>query len=313
MSKKLRFALLLSMSIIMLVSLTACSKDDNYIKQLDESGIFNNSVSSALPQTMVADLVRAHMESGENKKALILTFDGARADSLFNIVKDKDGGENYDSTLSGINELRKTGGLYLTYAGGIEGDKTTKQATSTAPGYATLLTGKWANEHGVTDNGISLNANIDTYLLEYAKKGKNVSFTARWNDHFTVALAREKELGLTNYIFNHSDSETKTQEYLLSAINAGQDIIFSIYESPDYNGHGTNFSNNNYRYTKSVVDSDRNAYECIKAVQDRMSATGEDWLIIMSTDHGGHNKSHGTQQMYDRLIWIACNKPILSE
>lgn len=310
MSKKLRLALLICVSLITVFCLTACSADNAYIKQLDNSGVFSNDYSTALPQTKVADLVRTHMESGENKKAIILTFDGARADSLFNIVKAEGGGENYDSTFSGINQLRKTGGLYLTYAGGNKGDKTTMQATSTAPGFATLLTGKWSNEHGVADNGMPLSSTTETYLLEYAKKGKSVSFTARWDDHFTVALAKEKALGLPNYIFNKSNSETETQNYLLAAIDAGQDIIFSIYESPDYNGHETTFSNKNNKYTKSVVDSDRNAYECIKAVENRINTTNEDWLIVMSTDHGGHGKVHGTQQMYDRMIWIACNKQI---
>lgn len=115
-----------------------------YINNIDGSGIFDNSYADSLPQTVTADIVRKHFETiGEKiNRALIIGFDGARADSMLLILKGADekvSGINSDSRYSGIKRIKKAGGLYLTYAGG---DKGGYQKTSTAQGWSSILTGK---------------------------------------------------------------------------------------------------------------------------------------------------------------------------
>ena len=42
-----------------------------------------------------------------------------------------------------------------------------------------------------------------------------------------------------------------------------------------------------------------------------ISAAGsEDWLIVITTDHGGIETWHGGQTLEERSTWIVCNKPI---
>ena len=36
----------------------------------------------------------------------------------------------------------------------------------------------------------------------------------------------------------------------------------------------------------------------------------EDWLIVITTDHGGIETWHGGQTLEERSTWIVCNKPI---
>jgi|GEM_PF-2843176 len=42
----------------------------------------------------------------------------------------------------------------------------------------------------------------------------------------------------------------------------------------------------------------------------RSTYAEEDWLIIISTDHGGTETGHGGQTAFERMTWLACNKPI---
>ncbi len=305
---------IISIAIIVLMTLfciTGCNSNNDYEEELNSSGIFLNTVENSYAQTKLYTLADAHLKSGDNKKVAIITFDGARADGLFNIClqNDKRSGENVNSALSGINTLRENGGLYLMYCGGEFDDKATKQATSTSPGFATILTGKWGSVNGCRDNGEPIIAGQDTILKTYSEAGKNVSFTARWDDHFSVVFKNEFITHNENYIFNKSTSETQTHELAKAAV-ARDDMFFVIYESPDYNGHSEDFSLENYKYNKSIVDSDRYAYELIELISARQTELGEDWLIIITTDHGGKGTGHGKQDYESKIIWFATNKKL---
>lgn len=103
-------------------------------------------------------------------------------------------------------------------------------------------------------------------------------------------------------------------EYLLSCVQEGgeneRDIIFGIYEGTDHNGHGTGFGNDNYKYIKGFRDEDAMVYELLQAIYSRPSFQSEDWLIVITTDHGGIETWHGGQTLEERSTWIVCNKPI---
>ena len=88
------------------------------------------------------------------------------------------------------------------------------------------------------------------------------------------------------------------------------DIIFGIYEGTDHNGHGTGFGNGNYKYIKGFRDEDAMAFELLQAIYSRPSYEQEDWLIIITTDHGGRQTWHGNQTYEERSTWVVCNKGI---
>lgn len=125
-----------------------------YLSLLDKSGIFDNSVSEAFPQTLVYEVVKKHLKgkNDKHKKVLIYGFDGARADAMFYLIpsSDKDiAGHNLKSPYSAVTRLKESGGLFLSYAGGDKSKPETIQETSTAQGWSAILTGKWGNENGV--------------------------------------------------------------------------------------------------------------------------------------------------------------------
>lgn len=288
--------------------------NNEYIKQLDESGIFENKHKDSFPQTVVSKIIADHFKknTGRKNRALIMGFDGARADSMLCVLKGKDekiSGFNSDSRYSAIKLLKEEGGLYLSYAGGDEG---CLQETSTAQGWASILTGKWGVENGVIDH-VPLKKEFPTVLLQLAREGVTASFNASWPDHFTITYSEEIKTAKAENVplsFNQVKDDEPLHEQIIKDIENGTECIFAIYEAPDHNGHSTGFGNGNYRYVVGVTDLDRMAFEQIERVKAREEYKDENWLFIITSDHGGHNHGHGMQMTEDRETFIAVNKEI---
>lgn len=292
-------------------------KSKKYLSLLDKSGIFANSTDTAYPQTVVYEIVKKHLEekSDKKKKVLIYGFDGARADSMFYLIQgesQKITGYNRKSFYSAVTLLKERGGLFLSYAGGDKKQPATIQETSTAQGWASILTGKWGIENGVVKHVTKKNS-CPTVLAEYARKGKKAIFAAIWKDHFTITYKDEIKMAESENLplkFAQVKNETELQNTALDAVDNGFDLIFAISEFPDYNGHSYGFGPSDYRYVSSVTNADRYAYNLIEHIESRPEFENEDWLYIITSDHGGHARRHGTQDERDRMTFIALNKKI---
>lgn len=288
-----------------------CKGEKRYVKKLEKVKIFDNAYREKIPQTEIAKICEAHVQKGDNHKVLLITFDAARPDALMNIVASDDKGKYpYQENVpgSGIGMLKEEGGLYFCYTGGEPDRKDTWQESSTIPGFATILSGKWWTEHGVRTNNDGFSFCADTFLLRCAKAGKKVSFNAAWDVFFDCLFKKEKDLQLENYSFQKSKKDSETFENIRKSILRGDEVIFGTFENPDNNGHRYIFRNKNHAYVKAVVDSDRYAYALIETA--RQSFPQDDWLFVITTDHGGHMYRHGTRRAEDLIIFIASNRKI---
>ena len=289
---------------------------EKYAKYLDQCGAFQNKYEDAIAATAVYDAIKKHMDSDDNgkvKKVAFIGFDGVRADCIVPNIK-----TNYDAHMSTepfslIQELADNKGLFISFTGGVKGDL---QGTSTPPGWATLLTGVWKSQHGV-DWGCVMKKR-ETVLMEYARQGKKTAFNAIWPTHFketySVEIASSKKLGLPIEYYECEDNDDiLTQRMIQCVTEKNCDISFCILELPDHVGHGTElgFWKQNPQYINAVEHCDKNAYLISEAIKARPNYNNEDWLIIVSTDHGGHLKGHGEQIHTDRTTFIATNKPEL--
>ena len=144
--------LLLSNVITMFLPNFVQLDEARFYKDMDSLTIFENTLDEPIPQTEIFQLVEAHFRApladGKTvKKALIMGWDGSRCDGLANI--------DPQNERSGVYKLLNNGGkAYIGYCGGVPYPAANTQATSTAPGWASILTGEWADVHGITDNGI---------------------------------------------------------------------------------------------------------------------------------------------------------------
>ena len=260
---------------------------------------YDNTIETAIPQTALYDVIKKHFtselpEGKTEKKAIVIGFDGCRADAL-NLAKKEN---------SVINTLLNDGAsINLTYCGGVNYPEENTQDTSTAPGWCSILTGEWADVHGITANDITKNLDTKTLMtsLTEEKTIDSASFITRWAGHFsrddaTYLLEKEYcEANNLNVAFNKCDNDEASHSFTLEEISKEDcaDFIFVIYEPTDSTGHDKGFSYNNPEYQEAFVKSDAYGYEALSAIKARESYDTEDWLIIVTSDHGGIKTKHG--------------------
>ena len=274
---------------------------------------YENTIETAYPQTDLYGIIKEHFnsplpEGKTEKKVVIIGYDGCRAD----IIAEKQ--EN-----GAINYLLKNGASSnLTYCGGVNYPAINTQDTSTAPGWCSIVTGVWADASGVTKNGITKPVEPKTLMTSLVEDGiiDNSAFITKWKGHFTnknSTYIAEKEYCEENNIDvdfmlrkNKSDIHTGAMEEITSKDCA--DFVFIIYEDTDSAGHDIGFTYNNPKYKEAFNTEDAYGYEVIKAIEARDTYVSEDWLIIVTSDHGGFGTKHGHESIQERMTFVVMNK-----
>lgn len=275
---------------------------------------YENTIETAYPQTDLYDIIDGHFraelpEGKTEKKAIIIGYDGCRADILAELK-----GEN-----SGISYLLSDGAsMNLTYCGGVNYPEKNTQDTSTAPGWCSILTGEWADVHGVLGNDITKKMNTKTLMtaLTEEKVIDTASFITRWKGHFSrdnATYLLEKDYCTENNLgvaFNLSENDADSHRMVLEEVKKEDcaDFTFVIYEHTDSTGHDYGFTFNNPGYKSAFAESDACAYEAIKAIESRATYETEDWLIVITSDHGGIGTGHGNKSIQERMTFVVMNR-----
>ncbi|MCR5485400.1 MAG: alkaline phosphatase family protein [Clostridiales bacterium] len=290
---------------------------DQYVKYIEGISIFTNTMEDAQPQTIVYSLIKDHFTSAlpqgkTEKKVLVIGYDGCRADTLRLAESSK---------TSAILELNDNGGeTILTYAGGVNYPYLNKQATSTAPGWCSMLTGQWADVHGIKRNGQRKSNDHLTLLTTLVKDGiiDSSAFYISWDGHFSSYFTTyypEKQYVEENGInahFVHADDDAGTLDNVLTDLRQTDctDFIFTTLEHTDHVGHSSGFGAWNPKYRQAFADAEKDGLEMIKTLRERETYDSEDWLILITTDHGGYNLNHGRCTIHERYTFLTSNKPI---
>ncbi len=287
--------------------------NESYLEKIAQVE-YENTVETAVAQTELYDMIYDHFnsplpEGKTEKKAIVIGYDGCRADAL----------TLTENNFSGINKMLGNGAsLKLAYCGGVNYPAENTQDTSTAPGWCSVLTGVWADKNGVTGNGITKTMEYKTLMtsLTEEKVIDSASFITSWNGHFetdnsTYKLEKEycEENGL-NVRFNYCLEDTASARTAIKDIKSEDcsDFIFAIYEGTDHAGHTFGFSSNNPIYRAGFRLNDILAYRTLEAIESRDTYESEDWLIILTSDHGGFETDHGGPSIQERMIFILTNK-----
>lgn len=121
------------------------------------------------------------------------------------------------------------------------------------------------------------------------------------------SIAHYNEVAMTD-IHKYAKYDVAMRDYLIDVINEGDDIVGGIFHRPDTNGHTTGFGNGNVDYVNSIRNVDVYLYEILNVIEERQNLFNEDWLVIVTADHGGSGQGHGEQVYEHRTIWLASNK-----
>nr|WP_024443497.1 alkaline phosphatase family protein [Mycobacterium sp. UM_WGJ] len=175
--------------------------------------------------------------------------------------------------------------------------------TFSGPSWSTILTGVWDDKHGVTNNLFSpepYNLWPTVFnLLEYYKPEINTTVIADWD--YINDIAAAGGYPVDNNIFvpfetNWADADALVTAQTIAQIMATADnpedisnFLFSYQVQVDEAGHG--FGGGSAEYAQAVVNVGANIQQILAAVAQVKAITGDDWSIIITTDHG-HQQSH---------------------
>lgn len=239
----------------------------------------------------------------KSKHVLVIGVDGLLVDVL------------QQASTPNFDELVADGAVtYDAFAGGVLGTPT-EQATYSGPGWSSILTGVWVDKHGVTDNSF-MGARYDAYphffaRLREQKADAYLSSFASWqvinfvivesaevDEVFTplVPTSLEADLAVTAAVVEHMAEQTP-------------DVAFVHLDEVDHQGHVAGYSPMIAEYVDAVETVDAQIGEMLDAVRARETYPSEDWLVVVTTDHGGIGIGHGGQTDEERTIFLIASGP----
>ncbi|WBV56970.1 alkaline phosphatase family protein [Chryseobacterium daecheongense] len=279
--------------------------------------LFKTSLFILLSFTGITGHAQKH---SPQKKVVFIIVDGIAEDML-----DK-------SEIPNLKKIKKDGALLKAYVGGEKGGYS-ETPTISAVGYNSLLTGTWVNKHHVFDNDIKdPNYSYPTIfrLFKDQYPGKKTAVFSTWEDNRTKLIG--EGLAATGKIkmdFSYDGLEKDTLKFphdkqsgyirKIDSLVAGKAASYIKENAPDLSWVYLEFSDDmGHRHGdgdilyKAISFEDRLIGKIYDAVKEREAKHGEDWLFIVTTDHGrsaSNGKGHGGQSDRERDTWIAINKP----
>lgn len=252
------------------------------------------------------------------KKVVFIIVDGISADQLS------------ASHTPYLDSIALQGDYTEAYVGGQAGAYS-ETPTISAVGYNSLLTGTWANKHNVWGNEIEAPNYHYPSVFRLFKDNypkRSIGVFSSWLDNRTKLVGDNlPETGniQVDYFFDGLEHDTinyphdrqrnfmKLIDYTVADHAAetirqkAPDLSWVYLEFSDDMGH---WFGDSERFRAAVEFEDKLVGKIWQAVKDRQKNYDEDWLLIITTDHGRNpedGKHHGGQSERERSTWIVTN------
>ena len=244
---------------------------------------------------LLTGLVSISLLSGQNKKLLFIGIDGCRPDALTQAQT-----PNIDGLING--------GIYINDAlCSIDG-----QPTVSGPGWSTMITGVWFDKHGVSDNSFS-GSNFDEYppfnvLMEESSQEYHTASFIMWTPIHTQIFGSTMDYNELHSTYDGSVAQGAAD--YMSTPNL--DVLFLDFDDVDIAGHSYGYSPEANQYINAIENVDEYIGWVIDAMENRPTFQNEDWLVMITSDHGGIDYSHGGQTIEERQIPIILSGSLVS-
>lgn len=194
--------------------------------------------------------------------------------------------------------------------------------TWSGPGWSTILTGSTHAQHGVTDNrfsGHNLLYRPDFLSRAFYQDQSTTTFAAAaWPPLVDpsglgpiIHERREQQLAYQHRVIardgethGYKNADAEIAHAALYAIEkAGPDVSFVYFCGADEAGHVHGIRGDHYR--EAIARIDEFLLKIETKVQARVDAYGEQWLVVITTDHGHIDEGgHGGDSDQERASFV---------
>ena len=224
-------------------------------------------------------------QDAPSSRVLVIGIDGLRPDALRTART-----ENLDSLVDQgcISETTQ-----------ILGKRYRDSDTVSGPGWSSFLTGVWADKHGVNDNRFG-GKNYTRYphffaLLKQQFPAARTGSFVDWEpiDTHIVSHADVRKVfpagGVESYVEMDAKIVNAASEFLVGDDPHATMVYFGAV---DETGHRHGFHPSVNEYITAIETVDQHVGRLLKAVRGRPRYAEENWLVLVSTDHGGRGTGH---------------------
>jgi hypothetical protein len=225
------------------------------------------------------------------KKVLIIGIDGCRADA-YAVANTP----NMDSLASN---------------GVFSSDALNADFTWSGPGWSNILCGVGSDKHLVTGNNFTGNdyatyPSVIQIVEDFDPSLSTVSFC-----HWAPINDNIIQSGVDFKLNFSSDAEVSAAASSYIAAN-DPDLMFLHFDDVDHEGHATGFSPTNTAYISTIETTDDLIEPIIQAIKNRVTYNEENWLILLTSDHGGIGTSHGGTSIEERKVIMIASGDYIS-
>jgi predicted AlkP superfamily pyrophosphatase or phosphodiesterase len=215
------------------------------------------------------------------KKCLIIGLDGVRPDAL---------------------AVAETPNVDALIASGTYTDSAqTCAITVSGPAWASLLTAVDPAKHGVVSNTFQ-GARYDLYPTLFDRL-RNAIPSARTASVVNWAPINTHIVRKADTLVAVQPDERVAEEVVRILEADDPDLLFVQLDEPDAAGHSHVYSPESVGYLRQLAKTDAHIGSIVSAMRRRAS-DDEDWLVIVTTDHGGSEKGHGKDIPEHRTIFV---------
>lgn len=223
------------------------------------------------------------LQAQKETKVLFIGIDGVRSDALIQAYT-----PNMDSIFQQGTYTYTSWHLRTTVSG---------------PSWSAMLTGVWQEKHGVWSNNYT-NPNWNNYpyfvtrVKEFRPDAKAAQITS-WAPMSTQVYND----GWDQKVVLPSDDDCVAAAISILENDPDIDILFVHIDDVDAAGHGNQFNPNNQVYMNAIEYVDVQVGQIWNALKARPNFNNEDWVMMLTTDHGGTGSGHGGSSKEEREIW----------
>lgn len=231
-----------------------------------------NLITGSLCCFLILAAISAPCQVEKSNKVLIIGIDGCRPDALL------------AANTPNMDALWKNGAYSF--------KAQTDEISSSGPAWTAMLTGVWHDKHNVLNNDYT-DPELEAYphffhRIREEKPGIVCYSIANWGPIHKIL--QEGDAAFAASESNDSRVASSVSDILKSK---ELDVMFVQLDEVDHAGHTHDYLPDSKRYLKAIERSDRQVGKMVDAIKKRQSYDDENWLIIISTDHGGSNFGHG--------------------